>query len=77
MNRWNPCRRGDFIRRLRRLEFDGPLSGARHQFMVYQGHRLTIPSNAEFSVAQLRFMLREVSAILGHRILAREWNSLA
>jgi hypothetical protein len=46
MSRWSPCKRGDFVRRLRRLGFDGLYSGAKHQFMIYGQHRLTIPSNA-------------------------------
>lgn len=76
MSRWNPCRRGDFVRRLRRLGFEGLYSGAKHQFMVYQQHRLTVPSNAEYSVPQLRMMLREVEAIIGRQITPDEWNNL-
>jgi len=76
MSRWTPCKRRDFIRRLRELGFDGPYSGTRHQFMVYEQHRLAIPSNAEYSVAQLRLMLREVEEIIGREITAEEWNPL-
>ncbi len=50
MSRWTPCKRRDFIRRLRILGFDGPFSGTRHQFMVYKRHRLSIPSNTEYSI---------------------------
>lgn len=60
MSRWAPCKRRVFIRRLRKLGFDGPYSGTRHQFMVYGRHRMSIPSNAEYSVPQPRMMLREV-----------------
>ena len=77
MSRWNPCKRGDFIRRLRRLGFEGLYSGAKHQFMVYQQQRLTIPSNTEYSVPQLRMMLREVENIIGRQIAADEWNNLS
>jgi len=45
VSRWTPCSRRDFIRRLRKLGFDGPYSGTRHQFMIYEQHRLAIPSN--------------------------------
>ena len=48
MSRWSPCKRREFVRRLRALGFDGPLSGTRHQFMTFGSHRLTIPSNEEF-----------------------------
>ena len=77
MSRWTPCKRSEFIRRLRKLGFDGPYSGTRHQFMVYQQNRLTIPSNQEYSVPQLRMMIREVEEILARSITTKEWNDLA
>lgn len=77
MSRWQPCKRRDFIKRLRQLGFDGPYSGTRHQFMVYEHHRLAIPSNTEYSVPQLRMMLNETQAILGRSVDAKEWNNLA
>ena len=76
MSRWSPCKRRDFIRRLRKIGFDGPLSGTRHQFVIFGQHRLAVPSNAEFSVTQLRMMLREVEEIIGRRISMHEWNNL-
>ncbi len=76
MNRWIPCKRRDFIRRLRGLGFEGPYSGKRHQFMVHGSHRLAIPSNSEYSIPQLRFMIREVEAILEREITPQIWNEL-
>jgi hypothetical protein len=76
VSRWIPCKRRDFIRRLRLLGFDGPFSGTRHQFMVYEHHHLAIPSNAEYSVPQLRMMLREVEGIIGRAIAVEDWNRL-
>ena len=76
MSRWQPCKRREFIRRLRKLDFDGPYSGTRHQFMVFEEYRLTIPSTTEYSVPQLRMMLNEVEGILGHAITSDEWNKL-
>ncbi|MGE3466967.1 MAG: type II toxin-antitoxin system HicA family toxin [Pyrinomonadaceae bacterium] len=73
---WNPCKRSDFIRRLRRLGFDGPYSGSKHQFLTLGDNRLTVPSNSEYSVPQLRFMLREIAEIIGREISADEWNKL-
>jgi len=61
---------------LRKLGFDGPFSGTRHQFMVYEQHRLAIPSNAEYSVPQLRMMLREIEEVIGRKITVGEWNRL-
>ncbi len=77
MSRWQPCKRRDFIKRLQQLGFDGPYSGTRHQFMVYENHRLAIPSNSEYSVPQLRTMLNEIEAILDRSVTADQWNSLA
>ena len=76
MSRWRPCKRREFIRRLGKLGFEGPYSGARHQFMVYERYRLTIPSNTEYSVPQLRMLLREVEEIVGRQITAEDWNRL-
>ena len=77
MSRWNPCKRGDFVRRLRQLGFEGLYSGAKHQFMVYGQYRLTVPSNTEYSVTQLRMMLREVEAIIGRPVSVEEWDKLS
>jgi hypothetical protein len=77
MSRWAPCKRSEFVRRLRRLGFDGPYSGTRHQFMIYGQHRLAIPSNPEYSIPQLRMMIREAEDILGHSVTIEEWNSLS
>ena len=76
MSRWTPCKRGDFIRRLRKLGFDGPYSGTRHQFMLYSQKRLAIPSYAEYSVPQLRMLIREVETILGRTIILEDLISL-
>lgn len=76
MSPWQPCKRRVFIKRLRKLDFEGPFSGTRHQFMVFRNYRLSIPSNAEFSVPQLRMMIREVESIIGRTLASDEWNRL-
>jgi len=76
VSRWTPCSRREFIRRLRELGFDGPYSGTRHQFMVYEQYRLAIPSNAEYSVPQLRMLIQEVEGILSREVAMDEWNHL-
>ena len=76
MPKWTPCKRATFARRLRKLGFAGLFSGAKHQFMVWGQHRLTIPSNHEFSVPQLKMMVREVESILEREIPLKEWNEL-
>lgn len=76
MSRWQPCKRRDFIVRLRSIGFDGPYSGTRHQFMLYDQRRLAVPSNTEFSIPQLRMLIHEVAEIIGREITADEWNEL-
>ncbi len=44
--------------------------------MLRDGHRLAIPSNAEYSVPQLRVMIREVEAILERKVTLAEWTQL-
>lgn len=76
MSKWTPCKRKDFIKKLRKLNFLGPFSGTRHQFLIYQNYRLTIPSNNEYSVPQLRMMLKEVSEIINRNVELDEWINL-
>jgi hypothetical protein len=73
---WRPVKRRDFIRKLRALGFDGPYSGTHHQFMITGQLRQTIPTNSEYSVPQVRLLLRQVESILARRIVLEEWNSL-
>jgi predicted RNA binding protein YcfA (HicA-like mRNA interferase family) len=44
MPSFGPIKRTDLIHYLRQLGFDGPYSGRRHQFMVREQLRLTIPN---------------------------------
>ena len=76
MSQWRPCKRRDFINQLKKLGFEGPYSGTRHKFMVYNNQRLVIPSNTEYSVPQLRMMLNEVKEIIDREITVNEWNNL-
>ena len=76
MSRLNPCKRRYFIKKLRKLGFEQPRSGTRPQFMIYQQYRLTIPSNSEYSVPQLKMMIKEVENIMSREITIDEWNEL-
>ena len=42
--------------------------------MLFQNNRLTIPSNKEFSVPQLKMMLKEVERIIERVITLEEWE---
>lgn len=76
MPSWFPCKRRDFIRKLRRLGFSAPEPGGRHFFMRFQRYTLTLPANAEYSVPQLRMLLREIERGTGLRIDAERWAGL-
>jgi hypothetical protein len=73
---WRPSKRRDFVKKLKRLGFEGPYSGSRHQFLVLGHHRLTIPSNSEYSVMQVKMMLKQVKQITGNQINLSQWESL-
>lgn len=38
--------------------------------------RQTIPSNAEYSVPQVRMLVRQIESILGREITLDEWDDL-
>lgn len=61
---------------MRTLGFEGPYSGTRHQFLILEQNRLAIPSNSEYSVPQLRMMLRQAEAIIGREIPLAQWDQL-
>ena len=71
-----PVKRKEFIDKLKRIGFQGPFSGSKHEFMTFGNHRLAIPSNKEYSVSQLKFMLKEVERIIGKRISEKNWQEL-
>ena len=73
---WRPLKRRDFIRKLRAPGFDGRFSGTRHQFMILSQHRQTILTNSEYSVPQIRLLIRQVESILGRKVSLEEWDSL-
>ena len=77
MSQWHPCKRRLFIKRLRKIGFEGPYTGTRHQFLVYGDHRLNVPSNEEYSIPQLKMMIKEVELIIERQLTADEWGKLA
>ncbi len=76
MPRWTPCKRRIFIKKLIKLGFNPPEPGGRHFYMRYGSNVLTIPSNEEYSVPQLRMMIRELENIIARKITPEEWREL-
>ena len=60
MSRWSPCKRKDFIRKRKSLGFQAPEPGGHHFYMRYDDYTLTLPSNKEYSVPQLKMLLLEI-----------------
>jgi predicted RNA binding protein YcfA (HicA-like mRNA interferase family) len=58
---FGPTHRGDLIKCLRRLGFEGPYSGGRHQFMIRGQVRLYIPNphGGDIGMELLARMLRQ------------------
>jgi predicted RNA binding protein YcfA (HicA-like mRNA interferase family) len=70
--RLTPLHRKDFVRRLRKLGWEGPVPGGKHEFMVKGKYNLPIPNphgSGEISVSQLKEILREIG------ISREEWIS--
>jgi predicted RNA binding protein YcfA (HicA-like mRNA interferase family) len=72
MPRFGPIARTDLIHYLRRLGFDGPYAGGKHQFMIKQELRLRIPNphQADIGKQLLRALLRQAD------ISVEEWEKL-
>ena len=50
--RLGPIKRKDFIRYLKKVGFEGPFSGGKHQFMLKDKLRLTLPNPHQQEISQ-------------------------
>lgn len=76
MGRWTPCKRRDFIKKLRNFGFELPEPGGRHFYMRYGTYTLTLPNNKEYSVAQIKILIREIELGINKKISIEEWQDL-
>jgi len=76
MARWAPCKRKDFIAKLRKLGFGSPEPGGRHFYMRHGTFTLTLPSNTEYSVPQIKMLLNEIEVGIKRKISLEEWQKL-
>jgi hypothetical protein len=44
--------------------------------MIFGSHRQTIPTNTEYSVPQVRMLVRQVEKIIERKILPEDWEKL-
>jgi predicted RNA binding protein YcfA (HicA-like mRNA interferase family) len=70
MPRWGPITRRELIRGLRKLGFEGPLSGGRHQFMVRANVVVVVPNphGRDIGVGLLARILRQAG------VFRSEWE---
>jgi predicted RNA binding protein YcfA (HicA-like mRNA interferase family) len=72
MPRLGPIKRRDLVRYLKQLQFEGPFSGGRHQFMVRGDITVRIPNPHAGDIG--RELLARVLRQAG--ISSDEWESL-
>jgi hypothetical protein len=76
MGRWRPCKRRDFIKKLKKLGFGSAEPGGRYFYMRYHTYTLTLPNNKEYSVPQIRILIKEIEHGTGVKISLTEWENL-
>jgi len=67
-----PVSRSELIRHLRRLGFEGPFVGGKHQFMLGRGRRLIVPNphTGQIGAALLVRLLQQAA------VTRDEWEPL-
>ncbi len=76
MGKWRPCKRRDFIKKLKKVGLEPPEPGGRHFYMRYGTYTLSLPSNKEYSVPQIKMLLKEIEGGIGKKIFLEEWEKL-
>jgi len=76
MPKWNPCKRRNFIKKLKKIGFAAPEPGGNHFYMRYGTYTFTVPSNQEYSVPQVKTLLKEIEQGIGKEIPLDEWERL-
>jgi len=71
MSELNPISRKQLIRSLKKFGFDGPYSGGKHQYMIKDNLRLTIPNThqKDISPSLLARILRQA------KITKEDWEN--
>jgi hypothetical protein len=62
--------------KLRKLGFQRPEPGGNHHYMRYGTYTLTLPSNEEYSISQLKMLLREIEEGIDRKLPLDEWERL-
>jgi hypothetical protein len=76
MAKWTPCKRRDFIAKLKKLSFESPEPGGRHFYMRHGTFTLPLPNNVEFSIPQVKMLLKEIELGIKQKISLEKWQEL-
>ena len=76
MGKWKPCKRRNFIKKLKKRGFGSAEPGGRHFYMRYGTYTLTLPTNKEYSVPQIKMLLNEIEQGINRKISLEEWENL-
>lgn len=76
MGKWTPCKRRDFIRKIMNLGFESPESGGRHFYMRRGSFTLALPNNSEYSIPQVKMLVKEIELGINKKINLGEWEKL-
>jgi len=62
MPKFGPIKRKDLIRYMRQLDFTGPYSGGKHQFMIKEKLKIRIPNPHKSDISEnlLNQILKEI-----------------
>jgi predicted RNA binding protein YcfA (HicA-like mRNA interferase family) len=72
MPAFGPIKRSDLVRALKRLGFNGPYAGGKHEFMVKDSLKLRIPNPHQGDIS--RGLLAEI--LRQAEISREEWEAL-
>ena len=75
-NKLMPCKRKDFIKKLVKLGFSNPEAGARHQIMRYESYKQVIPNNPEYSIPQVKRLLKQVKEKIRDEVGNKAWDKV-
>jgi predicted RNA binding protein YcfA (HicA-like mRNA interferase family) len=74
MGKWKPCKRREFIKKLKKFGFGSPEPGGRHFYMRHK--TLTLPNNKEYSIPQIKMLLKEIENGINKKISLEEWENV-
>ena len=76
MAKWKPCKRREFIKKLKKIGFEPPEPGGSHFYMRHGTYTFTLPSNKEYSVPQVKMLLKEIEHGIIKEISLDGWERL-